>query len=377
VNSMAQKSVWTCNGYRTAAGHAEVNKVNAYLEAHGRTRSDHKAVQRAIAELHPECSPKQLETLRINYYRIQRLPPPLATEEDRWISLLVQWGRETDRFPASMTAEQAHEIVNRVIKVASHRRADLNQLFSHMDCRIHWNGRQKIKWLQSVIARLETNPFDWPIPISPRGRPDVTAGMIETYLANAYGKRAHKRDIVAALRIPRTTGQTTLCSMERAGRIVRVANGVYALPMEGIRNYVPADKAIVDMLAAGPRTNAELIVGTGLTEGAIHAAVHRLGMQDKIIRVKRGKYALPGTVVPHVYAKDAINEALQSGSKTVSELMIATGKNRGEIWQALHRLKAKGLIIGLGRRGYQAAFALSPKRKTLRRAAWTLRSLSF
>jgi hypothetical protein len=102
-----------------------------------------------------------------------------------------------------------------------------------------------------------------------------------------------------------------------------------------------------------------------LTEGAIH----RLGKQGKIIRVKRGKYALPRTAVPHVYAKDAIYEALQSCSMTVPELLAATRKNRGEIWQAFHRLKAKGLIIGLGRRGYQAAFALPRKRKILRRAA--------
>jgi hypothetical protein len=65
-------------------------------------------------------------------------------------------------------------------------------------------------------------------------RPDVTAGRIETYLANAPGKRAHKRDIVAALKIPRTTAQTTLGSMERAHRIVRVGIGIYALPMEGV-----------------------------------------------------------------------------------------------------------------------------------------------
>ena len=114
------------------------------------------------------------------------------------------------------------------------------------------------------------------------------------------------------------------------------------------------------MLAAGPRTNAELIAGTGLTEGAIHAAIHRLGKQGKVIRVKHGKYALPGIAVPHVYTKDAIIRALQSGSKTVRELMTATGKNRGEIWQALHRLKAKGLIHGGGQRGRLAAFALPP-----------------
>jgi hypothetical protein len=321
-------------------------------------------VKRVIAELRdndPAYKSWTLEALRRAYYYAERLPPPLATDEDRWMSLLIQWGKESKRNPVLISGKQAREIVNRLIAATPHRRAHLDQLFVHMECRIHWNGRQKIEWLRSVTARLEANPLYWPIPISRRGRPDVTAGMIERHLANAPGKRAHKRDIVAALRIPRTTGQTTLCSMKRAGRIVRVANGVYALPTEGISNYVPGRKAIVDVLGAGGSyTNAQLRDRTGLTEGAIHAAIHRLGKQDKIIRVKRGKYALQGTAVPHVYTKDAINEVLQSGSKTVRELMTATGKNRGEIWQALHRLKAKGLIIGGGQRG--RAFALPPGR---------------
>jgi DNA-binding MarR family transcriptional regulator len=266
--------------------------VDAGLEAHGWVRADPKAVIRVIAKLQdndPTYKTREAETLRRAYYLAAPFPPPLAIEEDRWMSLLMEWGKETKRHPAFMSAEQARDIVNRLIAVASHRRADLNQLFVHLERLIHWNGRQKIKWLQSITARLAADPSDWPIFFR-RGRPNVTVARIETYLANAPGKHAHKRDIVAVLKIPKTTVQTTLISMKRAGRIVRAANGVYALPTEGVSNYLTAEEAIVKMLAAGPScTNSELIAGTGHTEAAVHAAIHRLAERGKIIRKTRSK----------------------------------------------------------------------------------------
>ena len=355
---MAPRPIWAGE-----IGQKLVFAVNAWLTTQGLAHSD-ETVTKAIKALRtgPPWNKWSQETLWRKYWVARKhhgnSPPP--TEEDRWFSLLIKWGKEPKRNPVVISAEQAREMINQLIAVVpSHRRAHLDQLFAHMERRLFWNGRQKIEWLQSeVIARLAANQHDWPIPITRRGRPDLMAGRIETYLANAPGKRAHKQDILTALEIRNTSGQNALVSMVRAGRLVRVADGMYSLPIDGVGNYVPADKAVVDMLAAGPRTNAELIAGTGLTEGAIHAAIHRLGKQGKVIRVKHGKYALPGTAVPHVYTKDAINEALQSGPKTVRELMTATGKNRGEISQALHRLKAKGLIkahlICPGRRGYQA-----------------------
>jgi DNA-binding MarR family transcriptional regulator len=150
------------------------------------------------------------------------------------------------------------------------------------------NGKGKIKLLQSIIARLEADPSDWPIFLR-RGRRDVTAGKIETYLANTPERRAHKRDIIAALKIPDTTAQTTLGSMFRAGLIERRANGVYGLPTKGASTYLPAEEAIVNMLATGSRTNRELIAGTGHTEAAVHAAIHRLAKRGKITRKTRSK----------------------------------------------------------------------------------------
>jgi hypothetical protein len=355
-------SVWASEGRRTPLAHKLVLWMNAFIKARPRRK---KAVEEAIAKLQnkdPTYRTWEAKTLRVNYYRTAPLPAPPATEEDRWVSLLLQWGKEPKRRPISISAEHAREIVDRLIAGAPpHRRADLDQLFVHMERSIHYSGRLKIKWLQSAIARLAANPLDWPIPISRRSRPDVTAGMIETYLAKAPEKRAHKRDIVAALKIPRTTCQTTLCSMQRAGRIVRVANGVYGLPTKDVNAYVPARKAILDTLGkGGQRSCAELKADTGKSEGAVHAALHYLHNAGRIVLTKRGRYALAGSAPPHVYARDAISVALRSGKKTIPELIAATGKNYGEIWAALRRLEAKGCIKQVAPRGRLAAFAAAP-----------------
>jgi hypothetical protein len=340
---------WARNGRRTPEGHKLVLSVKAGLKAHGWDRR--KAVQRSIAELRETDPAYKTDTeaaLRSAYYQTAPLPRPLITEEEkRWAFYLIQWGKGTKRRPRSISAKLARKIVDRLLEIASHRRADLDQLFIHVESSIHRSGREKIKWLLSVVDRLATNPHYWPIPFSRRGRPDVTAGRIETYLANAPEKRAHKREIVAALKIPRTTAQTTLGSLERSRRIVRVTPGVYGLPVGGVAYapYTPADKAILDALAGGQRTCAELRAKTGKSGGAVHAALHRLRNAGSIVLTKRGKYALAGSASPHVYARHAIIDVLRSGEKTMPELIAATGKNYGEVWQALKRMEAKGGVI--------------------------------
>jgi hypothetical protein len=353
---------WTEKKHRGVESQKLMLSVEAALKAHGWRRDRPKAVKLVIAELrekNPAYKIYDEGTLRAYYYRARRQPAPLPTKEDRrkarltrWASLLMQWGKQTKRHLAFISAEQAREIVDRLIAVTPrHRRDDLDQLFNHMS--IHRTGREKIKWLQSVIARLGANPNDWPIPISRRGRADVVAGKIETYLANPPGKRAHKRDIVAALKIPRTTVQTTLSSLARARRIERRANGVYSMPTEGVScaPYVSADKAMLNVLGkGGQRSCAELRAETGKSVGAVSAALHRLHNAGRIVRTNRGRYASAGSEPPHVYARDAICVALRSGQKTMTmpELIATTGK--------------KGLSCGLRLNAWKRREALSKSR---------------
>jgi DNA-binding transcriptional ArsR family regulator len=136
--------------------------------------------------------------------------------------------------------------------------------------------------------------------------------------------------------------------MVRADWLRREANGVYGLPREGAGNYVPGDQAVLNALAAGAHTFDELVTATGLPEGAVTAAIHRLKERKVVILKDRGKnatYALAGTASPHVYTREAVIDALRSGKRmTVSELVPHTGKGRGEIYAALHRLEDEGLV---------------------------------
>jgi hypothetical protein len=113
----------------------------------------------------------------------------------------------------------------------------------------------------------------------------------------------------------------------------------------------------------GQQLKPRFVLGPIRKKGQIAGALHVLKKRGKVVLISYGKYAKPGTAAPHIYAKDAIDEALKSGSKTVRDLQTLTGKNRGELWAALQRKKAKGQVIEaylihVGRRGRQAAFAM-------------------
>jgi hypothetical protein len=290
------------------AAYKLVSAINGLLEVMGKTSSDRKAVDKAIDELQLQKERYQNwkhVTLRRTYFRYKDAPAPVSRQAPqrksrqagarrlrrrRWTSVLQEWGRATKRHPASMSADETRKITDRLIAVAGRWRPHLDELFVHMESRIHWNGRQKIKWLLEAIDRLANNPLDWPIPASRRGRPDVWAGRIEDYLRQG---RAHKREIIAALNIPPTTAQTTLLSMKRARRIERYGYGIYGLPTRRAVKYVPVGEAVLKMLATGRRTNAELIAGTGHSEAAIHSAIHRLSRAGKIIGSTRTRRGVP------------------------------------------------------------------------------------
>jgi hypothetical protein len=301
--------VWGGEAGPTMAAYKLVSAINGRLEVMGKTSSDRKAVDKAIDELQlqeEQYRNRKHVTLRRTYFRYKDAPAPVPRQAPqrksrqagarrlrrrRWMSVLQEWGRATKRHPASMSADEARKITDRLIAVAGRWRPHLDELFVHMERRIHWNGRQKIKWLLEAIDRLANNPLDWPIPASRRGRPDVWAGRIEDYLRQVG--RAHKREIIAALNIPPTTAQTTLLSMERARRIERFAHGIYGLPTKRAVKYVPVSEAVLKMLATRGRTNAELIAGTGHSEAAIHSAIHRLSKAGKIICSARTRRGVP------------------------------------------------------------------------------------
>jgi hypothetical protein len=347
-------SVWVDKDRRTSLGHKLVLSVNANLDKRGWTQGDrNKAVRRVIAELHPEYKSWTPEALRLAYYKAQRFPPP---EEARWVSVLEKWG---------ISAEKARELVDRLIAVttAAHKRTYLGQLFDYVGRRRMYTRPRKVEWLRREADNIQANPLYWPLA-QRRERPDINAERILTVLRRAPRNRATNSHIAAVTGMKLRTVETLLYSMRQSNEVTPVGHGKHALPAAGIRLYVRPSIAILNALKDGPATPGELRIRIRKSEGQIAGALHWLWRHEKIVRVRPGLWALPGTARPHIFARDAIIEGLQSGSKTVPELIAATGKNRGEIWAALRRLKAEHSIIEAylirpGHRGYLAAFALA------------------
>jgi hypothetical protein len=286
---------------------------------------------------------------------------------DRWMFDLLEWGKEPKRRPVGMSTAQARDLIKRLLAIPEQCRPHVDHLFVHMERRVHWNGRQKIEWLQSVPDRLNRNPFDWPIPPSKRGRRDVNTDLVLDFLEKVPAD-ADKDEIQAATGIKPTTLQNLLVSLERSKRVTRTDLGRYASPAKELAAHVSTDAAILNFLANGPAFFDEIRAGTGKTEGEVAGGIHRLKKAKKIDLIHRGKrarYALAGMAQAHVYAGDAVDQALESGSKIMRELEEATGKKRGELWAAIDRKVAKGEIvkaylINVGHRGRLAAFALAP-----------------
>jgi hypothetical protein len=195
-----------------------VSVIKDGLQAMGSNDSP-KAVRALIRDIRhfiPDFYPHVKEdTLCRKYFKYRHLPTPIPTPvaskqstvpqpaemaadepivdartRERWVFLLLKWAKEPKRHPVGMSIEQAHELINRLITVAAPWRAHLDELFIHMERRLHWNGRQKIEWVQKALDRLAANPLDWPISPTRRGRPDINAGLVLGVLSKGPATKA-------------------------------------------------------------------------------------------------------------------------------------------------------------------------------------------
>jgi hypothetical protein len=291
-------------------------------------------------------------------------PPPIAAkstdgpaievrERDQWQSLLQKYG---------LSPEEACDLVNLLITRAGavHRLAYLGQLFVFVRRRLWWSRERKVAWLRRAAEEMEHR---W--PVMQRG-----SGKTFRVILDAIRDGCEtKKEIVAATGLGAPNVSTHVMSMCRDGDIVCIGRGRYAWPKEGLPRYVPMAEAILKALAeiGRPATVPEIQARAGLRENQGHSTLYGLRKRGKVIMIKPGVYALPGAGVPFVPTKDAINEALRSGSKSLPEIVAITGKTRDATWRALRIKKARGeviqaYLIHVGRGGGRstAAFALPP-----------------
>jgi DNA-binding transcriptional ArsR family regulator len=308
-------------------------------------RNDSKSVGDIIAILRsrPPWDKWSQETLLRKYFEARRLhgddPPPIPAkptggpaiegpQRDRWQSLLQKDGSSHD---------EACALVNLLIAKATavHRLAYLPKLFDFVRRRTWYRGR-KVAWLRKAAKEMEHR---WP---TMRERSDKTVRAILDALRDGPST---SKEIVTATGLNRSTVRSFLNYMCYDGDIVRIGLGRYTLPKEGLGCWIWPCEAVLKALAEGPATPTEICARVRLRTNQAAASLRNLKKRGKVMLIKHGVYALPGTDVAHVYAKDAIEGALRSGPKTVSQLVAITGKERSAISQALRRKKAKGEVI--------------------------------
>jgi hypothetical protein len=310
--------------------------------------------------------------LRDAYFRARKASPPPTEPRDQLISRLEKLGS---------TPDGTRILVDRLITIVTVRLpylglAYIAQMFDHVArVRRLRTGQSRIKWLERAADKLESDRPSYPIRPWDRAS-DTSIDLIKAALRKGLTGIG---EISAHTGLKRRTAQELLVFMSSNGNgeAVRLRHGHYGPPREGAIASEPPGKVILRVLKDGPATSARIRDRGDLTKAQSAGALHWLWKRaGKIVRLRPDLYALPGTApVPHTYARDAIIMALRSGKKSVPELIAVTQKNRGEIWAALRRLCANGIVrqIGFrnghavrpGFRGRVAVFALTAKGQRL------------
>jgi hypothetical protein len=194
-------------------------------------------------------------------------PPPVSEPTDRWILIAQRWG-------ASLA--EASKLVNAVSTAAgfsgTERRARVGELFDRMEARRCWVGRRKVEWLKGVALEM-------------------------------------RRDSLAKLR--KSVVTNWLPRMEKAGEVIRVRLGVYALPESGADQHVPACRAIITVLLQAQAKEArtvELVAKTGLPRNTVDSAAYRMISKGALVHPegKRGVFALSDDTLEKIRHGEAV-----------------------------------------------------------------------
>ena len=382
AKSGGRPSKWVSDGgrIRTARGHQLFLAVTDYLKTCGLAQGDDGAVRHAIQEIHtdPRFNSESTERLRKGFYAAAKASPPATEPRDQWESELRNYGAGP---------EASRALVDRLIAIVTLRLPYLGLgyitlMFDHLKrVRRLRTGQSKIEWLEGATTKLESEKPSYPIRPWDEGS-NANIQAIKSALGDGL---TGVQNIAAATGIKPRTAQEILAFMTITGDAVRLRHGHYGPPQEGAAAYTAPGKLILKALEVGPATTEQLRERTRLSAVQLAGALHWLWRKaGKIVRLKPDLYALPGAApVPHIYAHDAIVLALDSGKKSMPELVKITGKNRAELWAALRRrlfpdgiAKRAGFRSGHdvrpGFRGRVAVFALTAKGRGRIRALGTL-----
>jgi hypothetical protein len=316
-----------------------MTRVHHYWDAQGTREPNARDVSRAILaiELPERFRDLDVKALGKLYRRArERLPPSY----DRWIGLIEKWDRTYSR-------KRARDLVDGLIEGLGDRpRRFLDRMFNRLELKIY-HDKKKVSRLEEECERLKNDELHIPEFRAPK--PDAAKERV--YAALAGGPKTKKQlsrtlgmTVSAISNVGlRLRAEGRITSIWRDGQFMWARRSSDTL-------FIAARDAIVEALKKGPMTVSTLARETGKGVPTIKSALHRHLLANRmVIRTKFGVYALAGTESPYVSRGDAILAALKQGPMTFQALAREINNPPSSVPQFLEPLLARGKVIRIKR----------------------------
>jgi hypothetical protein len=288
-----------------------MRRIHAYWDAHSMTPSDPQALSTAIHTINLPERFKHMDRRALRkIYRRARETLPAAY--DRGVALIEKWDKSYDR-------RKARDLIDRFVTTVGDRPPGIvDRMFDHLEQQICDHLPKKVKRLEQECKCLKKDKY-----YLPRLLPLKTDAIKEqVYAALADGPKT-RRELARMFRKSAGAISSVGSRLRNEGQIKSIWRGgqfMWARASTAPR-FIPARDAIVAALTKGPMTIPALARDTGKGSSTVKCALHRhLLANGKVIRTKFGTYALAGTAPRYVSNEDAIVTALKNGPMTYQAL---------------------------------------------------------
>jgi predicted transcriptional regulator len=308
--------------------------IHAYWDAHSMAPSDPQALSKAIHAINlPEFKHMGRRAL-IKIYRRARKSLPAAY--DRGVALIEKWDKSYDR-------RKGRVLVDRFVAAVGDRPPGIvDRMFDHLEQQICDHLPKKVKRIEHECECLEKDKY-----YLPRLLPLKTDAIKEqVYAALADGPKT-KKELARMFRKSSGAISSVGLRLRNQGQIMSIwheGQFMWARASTAPR-FIAARDAVLAALRKGPMTIPALARDTGKGIATVKSALHRhLLANGRVSRTKLGTYALAGTAPRYVANEDAIVAALKNGPMTYQALAQEVS-TPSSIPQFLSFLLAKGKII--------------------------------
>ena len=320
-----------------------MTRVNNYLDAQGIREPHARDLSRAVLAIELPARFRRLDVRGVvKAYRRARVRLPAAYE--RWITLILKWDK-------AYTPQKARALVDDlVVALADRPLRILDRMFAHLEQQVSHSAK-KVRRVEEECRRLKRD--EWHFPNFRTQTPDtvkerVYAEVVEgpktkKELALTLGKTLSAISNIGQ----RLRDEGLITSIWRDGEFL------WAVPSPDWQ-FIPARKAIVEALRKnGPMTVPALARETDKGRPTVKSALQRHLLPDRlVIRTDFGTYALADTAPRYVSKDELIMAALAKGRMTFQMLVQKTGIKPQSLPQYLEVLRAKRKIIRVKRGMY-------------------------